>query len=183
MPTQRTIVFLAACALAIIWGVTCHLTHGARSIAAAFAAPIAPAAAPADAARAFVTKIYDAYKGRSSKGVSISTEAAIRTYFEPALAALIIKDEQAAARRKEAVRALDFDPFVDGQEWELSEVSVAVSQTPPDKAVATVLCKNFGLPTKIVLNLVRTKSDWRIADITWQRGDSTPETLRELFKH
>jgi hypothetical protein len=129
-----------------------------------------------------VTKIYDAYKGRNSKGVSIGTEAAIRNYFEPALAALIIKDEQAAARRKE-VRALDFDPFVDGQEWELADVSVAVSQVPPDKAVATVSFKNFGLPTKIVLNLVKTKSDWRIANITWQRGDSTPETLRELFKH
>jgi hypothetical protein len=174
MPTRRrTVIFWAACTLVFAWGVMGDVTGGiSQSLAAA----------PADAAKAFVTKIYDAYKGKNSKGVSIGTEAAIRTYFDPALAALIIKDEQAAAKRKE-VRALDFDPFVDGQEWELSEVNVAVSQALPDKAVATVNCKNFGLPTKIVLNLVRTKSDWRIADITWQRGDSMPETLRELFKH
>jgi hypothetical protein len=179
MPTRRTIVFSAACALAFIWGMTGDATRFTRSLAAA---PVAPTT-PADAAKAFVTKIYDAYKGRNSKGVSIGTEAAIRTYFEPALATLIIKDGQAAAKRKDA-RTLDFDPFVDGQEWEISDVSVAVSPTPPDKAVATVSLKNFGLPTKIVLSLVRAKSDWRIADITWQRGDSTPETLRELFiKH
>jgi hypothetical protein len=128
-----------------------------------------------------VTKIYDAYKGKNSKGVSIETEAAIRNYFEPSLAATIIKDQKAAAKRKE-VPSLEADPFVDSQEWDVSELNIAVSDAPPDKAVATVRFKNFGLPTKIVLNLVKTKNDWRIADITWER-DGNPETLRGLFKH
>jgi hypothetical protein len=35
---------------------------------------------------------------------------------------------------------------------------------------------------KVVLNLVKIKNDWRIADITSQRGERT-ETLRGLFKH
>jgi hypothetical protein len=141
----------------------------------------APAMAADAAATAFVRKIYDAYKGKNSRGVPIETEVAIRGYFEPSLAAMIIKDQKVAAKRSEAP-SLEADPFVDSQEWELSEVNISVSDAPPDKAVATVGFKNFGLPTKIVLNLVRTKSDWRIANITWQR-DGNPETLRGLFKH
>ena len=141
---------------------------------------IAAAAANA-AATAFVMKIYDAYKSKNSKGISIETEAAIRSYFEPSLAATIIKDQKASAKRKE-VPNLEADPFVDSQEWQLSDLNIAVSDAPPDKAVATVRFKNFGLPIKIVLNLVRAKNDWRIADITWER-DGNPETLRRLFKH
>jgi len=163
MPTRRILLFVAACFLVL----PCSMGE----------APAADAAA-----LAFVTKIYNAYKGKSSKGYSIKSEVEIRGMFEPSLAALIIQDEKAAAKRKE-VPALEFDPFVDGQEWDLSEVTIAVSNTLPNKAVATVNCKNFGLPTKIVLNLVKAKSDWQIADITWTRGDSSPETLRGLFKH
>jgi len=162
MPTRRTLLFLAACT---------------------FMTPCCGAAARAAdaAATAFVTKVYDAYKGKNSKGYSIESEADIRRTFEPSLAALIIKDEKAAAKHKEAP-ALEFDPFVDGQEWELLALSIAVTDTPPNKAVATVSFKNFGLPTKIVLGLVKTKSEWQIANITWQR-DGNPETLRGLFKH
>ncbi len=173
MPTRRTIRFTAACTLAMAWGAMAAGVSGT-------AAP--PAAAAESTAKAFVAKIYDAYKGKNSKGVPIETEAAIKSYFEPSLAALIIKDEKAAARRN-GTPTLEFDPFVDGQEWELSDVSIAVSETPPNKAVVTVSFKNFGLPTRIVLNLVRTKSDWQIVDITWARSDSSPETLRGLFKH
>jgi Protein of unknown function (DUF3828) len=183
MPTRRTIVFTAACTLAmtfgpIIWGdmIWGDMTPGVRSMAAQ------PAATADATAKAFVTKIYDAYQGKNSKGVSIGTEAAIKSYFEPALAAQIIKDEKDAAKRKQAP-TLEFDPFIDGQEWELSDVNIAVNDAPPNKAVATVSFKNFGLPTKIVLRLVKTKSDWQIVDITWERGDNGPETLRALFKH
>jgi hypothetical protein len=163
MPTRRTFLSTAACL---------------------FIVPRSTSAAPATdpAATAFVTKIYDAYKGKGSKGYSLESEADIRRMFEPALAALIIKDEKAAAKRKETP-TLEFDPFVDGQEWELSAVNIAVNNAPPNKAVATVSFKNFGLPTKVVLNLVKSKTDWQIANITWARGDSAPETLLELFRH
>jgi hypothetical protein len=173
MPTRRATLFVAACTLKMTFGIWGALTPG-------MAAP--PAGAPDATAKAFVAKIYDAYKGKNSKGVSIEAEAAIKSYFEPSLAALIIKDEKDAARRKQAP-ALEFDPFVDGQEWEMSDVSITVSDAPSNKAVATVSFKNFGLPTKIVLRLVKTKSDWQIVDITWERGDNGPETLRGLYKH
>jgi hypothetical protein len=128
-----------------------------------------------------VTKIYDAYKGKGSKGISINGETAVRRYFEPSLAAMIVKDQKAAARRHD-VPTLESDPFIDAQDWEISGIDVSVTDAPPDKAVATVSFKNLDQAAKVVLDLVKVKSDWRIADITWQR-DGKAETLRGLYGH
>ena len=144
-------------------------------------ATAAPAGAADAAATAFVTKIYDAYKGKGSKGISLDGETAVRRYFEPSLAAVMVKDEKAAARRHDAP-TLDSDPFIDAQDWEISAIDIAVTDAPPDKAVATVSFKNVDQPAKIVLDLVKTRSDWRIAGITWQR-DGKAETLRSLYGH
>jgi hypothetical protein len=142
---------------------------------------VAPAVAADASATAFVAKIYDAYKGENSKGILIDTEAAIRRYFEPSLAALIAKDQKNAARRHE-VPTLDGDPFIDAQDWDISAVDIAVRDASPDKAVATVSFKNIDQPTTVVLDLVKIKSDWRIANITWQRQGGKKETLRGLYR-
>ena len=164
MPARRTLLLIAACSLVMPWGIG------------------APVTAADAAATAFVTKIYDAYRGKDAKGVTTDTEADLRRYFEPSLVALIVKDEKAAARRKE-VPTLDGDPFIDAQEWEVTGLDIAVTDAPPNKAVATVSFKNFGLPMKIVLQLVKAKNDWQIVDITWERGENGSETLRGLYKH
>jgi hypothetical protein len=160
MPRQRTILFTTVCMLVMSCGF---------------------AAAADAAATAFVTKIYDAYKGKNSKGVSIEGEAAVRRYFEPSLAAMIIKDRNTAARRHDAPN-LEGDPFIDAQDWEISAFDIAVTDAPPDKAVATVGFKNVDQQAKVVLDLVKIKTDWRIANITWQR-DGKAETLRGLYGH
>ena len=161
---RRTTFFIAACALGMLCG----------GVAASEVAADA-------AATAFVTKIYDAYKVKDSKGVSIDGEAALRRYFEPSLVAMIAKDEKAAARRHE-VPTLDGDPFIDAQDWEVSAIDIAVSDASANKATATVNFKNFDAPKKVVLDLVKIKSDWRIADITYQRDDGKKETLRGLYR-
>jgi hypothetical protein len=165
MPTRRTIVLIAACTLGMRYGTMAD-----------------PARAADASAEAFVTKIYEAYKDKDSKGVRIDTDAAVRRYFEPSLAAMIIKDEKAAARRHD-VPTLEGDPFVDAQDWEISAIDIAVSDGPAGKATATVNFKNFGEPKKVVLDLAKIKSDWRIANITWQRDGGETETLRGLFSH
>jgi hypothetical protein len=51
-----------------------------------------------------------------------------------------------------------------------------------DKASATVSFTNVDTPTTVVLDLVKLKEGWRIADITWNReGSDHKETLRGLF--
>jgi hypothetical protein len=68
-------------------------------LGAAWVAIARPALAADPGATAFVTAIYAAYKGKNAKGIGLDTEANIRRYFEPSLAALIIKDQKDAARR------------------------------------------------------------------------------------
>jgi hypothetical protein len=167
MPPRRHLLFTAACLLAML----------------SFVMPsgLAPAAAGDAAATALVTKIYDAYKGKNASGVMIDTEAQLRLYFEPSLVALIVKDQKAAAKRHE-VPTLDGDPFVSAQDWEITAFDITVTDAPPDKATATVSFKNVDTPVKVVLNLVKIKNEWRIADIvTTQQG--TTESLRGLFRH
>jgi hypothetical protein len=132
-------------------------------------------------AQTFVSSIYEAYKGKDAKGIMLDKDADIRRYFEPGLAALIVKDRKAAARRKD-VPTLDGDPFVDSQDWDISDVSIDIADKATGKATATVKFRNADTPTTVVLDLVKIKNDRRIDDITWQH-DGKPETLRGLFRH
>jgi hypothetical protein len=133
------------------------------------------------AALAFVTAIYNAYKGKNAKGISLDNASTIQRYFEPSLAALISKDQKDAARRHDAPE-LDGDPFVDAQDWDIATVNIALADSTPDKTRATVSFRNGSEPATVVLDLVMIASGWRISDITWQH-DGKAETLRGLYKH
>jgi hypothetical protein len=162
MPTRRVIVFAVLCAILTML------------------APATRAAAEDASALAFVTDIYAAYKGKDAKGHPLGDERAIRRVFEPSLAALMVKDQKAAAKRGD-VGLLDFDPFVDGQDWDVSNLDITVDDTAPGKAQATVKFTDFDKPATVKLDLVKVKTDWRIADIIWLRDGKT-ETLRKMFK-
>jgi Protein of unknown function (DUF3828) len=125
-------------------------------------------------AKAFVEGIYAAYKGKEARGVSLDSNAAVRRYFEPKLAALIIKDRKDA---RGEVGKLGADPFIDAQDWEIDAVDIAIREIAPDKASATVSFKSLGEQRTVVLALVKLKMGWRIADITSDRK----ETLREFL--
>jgi hypothetical protein len=69
------------------------------------------------------------------------------------------------------------DPFIDAQDWDISAVDIAVRDTGAEKVSAKVSFKNLGKPTTVVLDLVKLRGEWRIADIKWGRK----QTLRALF--
>jgi hypothetical protein len=141
------------------------------------AAAMSGARAADASARAFVAAIYNAYKGKNGNGIALDNDAVIRRYFEPALAAMISKDQKEAGGE---VSALGSDPFVDAQDWDIPAFDIALRDVAPNKASATVTFSNFDQPTTVVLDLVKLKQGWRIADITWQREGKTT-TLRGLF--
>jgi hypothetical protein len=145
------------------------------SIAAAFAAAGVRAADPS--AVSFVKAIYAHYQGKDANGLALESDAAVRRYFAPGLAALIIKDRRDAHGE---VGKLDSDPFVDAQDWEIDAFDIAVADVAPNKARATIKFSNLGAARTVVLDLVKIKSDWRISDITWLR-DGKRDTLRALF--
>ena len=74
-------------------------------------APVGVMAAHPSAAT-FVEAIYAPYKVKDGKGNLLDSDATVKRYFEPRLAALIIKDRNKAAKRGD-VSTLDMDPFID----------------------------------------------------------------------
>ena len=91
------------------------------------------------------------------------------------------KDQQAAAQRNET-GLLDFDPFLDAQDWDVTGFDIVVIDTAAGKAKATVKFVNEGDAETIVLDLVQVENAWRIYDVTWLR-DGKAETLRGIFVH
>ena len=164
MPTRRNILLAIA------------------GVAFASAAHAEPASTADDAAAlAFVKSIYEPYTKAGTDGVSIDSDKKLRRYFEPKLAEAMDKDQKAAHGE---IGSLDFDAFIDAQDWEFKTFDVALKDTAPGKITATVTFTNLKEPTTIVLDLVTIKNDWRIYDITWRRDQNpdSPKTLRELFK-
>src|SRR5258708_27549892 len=128
MPTRRSFILGAACM-----------------------AVIRPAFAADPAATAFVTAIYNSYKGKDAKGVPLENERIIRRYFEPTLAAAMAKDQKTAARRNE-VWLLDFDPFLEAQDWDVNAFDIVVSDATAGTAKATVKFVNQGEAMTVVLD-------------------------------
>jgi Protein of unknown function (DUF3828) len=161
MPTRRDVLIGAACI-----GVALRTTT---------------ADAADTSAHDFVAAIYDTYVGKNGNGVTLDTDQAVKRYFEPTLAALIRKDQTDAARRDETP-TLDFDPFVDAQDWDIAAFTITMTDAGPGKAKATVKFENSGKPSQVVLDLVKIGNAWKISDIAWQPHDP-PNTLRGLYAH
>jgi hypothetical protein len=148
------------------------------SILAALVAS-SPAAPAESSARSFIMGIYNAYRGSQGNGIMLDTDAKVRRYFEPSLAALIIKDRKDAAEQGEAP-TLSGDPFIDASDWDIQAFDIAMQDISPTKASGTVKFRNFDQARTVTLDLIKLKEGWRISDITWQRDGET-ETLRRLL--
>jgi len=131
------------------------------------------AARPAMAAydespESFVHDIYAHYESRfegdETKGIALVNAAVVHRYFEPTIAAKMIADMKASHGE---VGALDFDPFVNGQDWQITGVKIAINQDSPIRALATVRFKNFDAMDEIRLQLLRVGKGWRVADILY----------------
>jgi hypothetical protein len=120
----------------------------------------------------FLGSIYRRYLGKSSaagSGIVLTDAQSVRSYFTPGLALLILQD-RAAATEQGSSPALEGDPFIGRSEWDISDLSIDVKDTGALKTVGTVTFLNFGKPEKVVLELLRLGSEWRVADVKWDSG-------------
>jgi len=92
----------------------------------------------------------------------------------------MVEDQKAAAKRGE-VGLLDFDHFIDAQDWEISAFDIAVEDGAPGKARHRQI-QEFDKPATVRLNLVKLKNECRIGDITWLR-DGKAHSLRKIYGH
>jgi len=135
--------------------------------------------AAVQSAEDFLKSIYSHYQGddRTAKGIFLDKPSDIHRYFAPDLAKLMIADEAAAAKRGD-VPNLDGDPFIDAQDWTITNLVIHIDSETGDRAKATVHFENFKKPEAVRLDLVKMPEGWRISDIIWPGKDGN---LRGLY--
>lgn len=79
------------------------------------------------------------------------------------LQALVDKDQKETPEGE--VGRMDWDPFVDGQDWQLTELKIAPVSKEATQAEVRATFKNFGEPRDILFALVLEDGHWRIDDI------------------
>ena len=123
-------------------------------------------------AQAFLENLYAPYRAKSFSGQPY-TQA--ERFFEPTLAAAMQRDYQ-IAQKNGVPSTLNGDPFVDGQEWEVTNLSIRAAASG-EQATGIVSFVNFKQKKTLAVELVQTKAGWRIADIAGAGG-----SLRALYK-
>lgn len=126
------------------------------------------ATAPDASPQAFLGELYSHYDGKGpGAGLNYSEAAVLRRYFTPATIALIEADFARAAAADE-VPALDGDPFVGSQEWDVTGLDIAIGKSAaPDKTMAMVRFDSYGRQSEFRLDLELVNGAWKIADIDW----------------
>jgi hypothetical protein len=141
-----------------------------------WAAATVGAFAQGGTAQAFLEGIYKPYLTKESKGTSLASDAEIRRYFASPLADAIIEDFNAAAKRQD-LPLLNGDPFIDAQDWEISDLRIDVKPAGAKWATGTVRFTNMKEREMVALDLVQTPDGWRIGEIRSRSG-----SLRALYK-
>jgi len=126
-------------------------------------------AAREPSAHDFVASIYAAHIG-PNEGFALDADGDFRRYFEPALAACMIRAAHDARDERDRARR-GHDAFVDASSWSFKAVRVAISPLGVRRAVATVTFDEAGAAKTIRLDLVRLRIGWRITDIHAPSGD------------
>jgi hypothetical protein len=160
-------------ALAALGACACACSQAAPTQSANTAQPnpappaqAAPPAAPAqgvDDPRAFVAATYAAY--RASNNATPNVDSA----YSPRLAALF--RDYAAAQSPDEVGALDFDWWVNGQDWEISEPALTETNEGPDRRLITARFTNMGSAETIRFGFVRENGRWYLDDVLGGNGD------------
>jgi hypothetical protein len=144
-----------------------------RNIVVLLAALPLAAQAQAQSAQAFLDALYAPYKAKGgSKGQNY--QQADR-FFEPTLARAMARDYQ-LAQRNGIPPTLNGDPFVDAQEWEISNLSIRAAEAG-EQATGIVSFVNLKQKKTLAIELVKTPNGWRIADIAGSGG-----SLRALYR-
>lgn len=134
-----------------------------------------PSHAQDDAAKQFLLGIYKQYLGKNAPGVDYTSGKLATRYFDDSLTELVVRDQKESEGE---IGRIGFDPFINGQDFEVRSVNVTITSEDADRAKGVVSFTNFGRRQKVTYDLVRTARGWRISDIHWE---GTKDTFRSLL--
>ena len=89
-------------------------------------------------------------------------------------------DEDVAATPEGELGALSFDPYIDGQDYDLADFAIGAPEIAGDRAQVPVHFTNFGEKRSFLYELVREEGGWKIDDVV----STTPGNeyrLSEIF--
>jgi len=109
-----------------------------------------------------------------------SPEALLEAFYEPYFSGDFAEDEsifrssalQGLYEQDEAntpdgeMGALGFDPYVNGQDFDIDNFEIVETDISGDVATAEVHFTNLGEPTELIYDLVFEDNGWRIDDVT-----------------
>lgn len=127
------------------------------------AAPSATRAQGVENPRAFVAATYAAYRRSNSATPDVDYA------YSPRLAVLF--RDYAAAQTPDEVGAIDFDWWVNGQDWEISEPALAETNEGVDRRLITARFTNMGTAETIRFGFVRENGRWYLDDVLGGSGD------------
>ena len=141
-------------------------------VGVAMLAALNPAAAKAfDSPRELVEAIYAPYRaGQQAADVSQFYSERLQQFFSDH-ADSVAAQAEAGVPVAVGDSALDFNPFVDGQNALLLDVAIGEPQVVGDQALVTVTFHNFDVPTLLSLSLVREPDGWKVDDIASMGGE------------
>ncbi len=105
-----------------------------------------------------ITAIYASYAADKDKD-----NPGLPHIYSKRLQALIDKD--AKETPEGMVGRIDWDVFVDGQDWKLTGLKIALVSKAEAKAQVRATFKNFGHPSNMLFDLVREDGHWRVDDV------------------
>ncbi len=76
--------------------------------------------------------------------------------------------------------ALGFDPYVDGQDYQLSNLIIGDAEISGDDAAVEVSFDNFDQPVSLTYELVFEDGGWKIDDVVSEESEF-PYRLSEIF--
>ncbi|MDV3250367.1 YbjP/YqhG family protein [Devosia sp. BK] len=137
-----------------------------------FLALVAPAAAqPFDTPEALLEAFYAPYLTDDFPENEESFRSA-------ALNALYEADAESTPEGE--MGALDFDPYIDGQDYQIANLEIGEPVYGGDTATVVVSFTNFDEPVEITYDLVNENGGWVIDDLEGQNGEFAYR-LSEIF--
>ena len=119
--------------------------------------PAHAAAAPDSDPVSLIKAIYATYLDKNNDNPGLPH------IYSKRLQALIDKDEKETPEGM--VGRIDWDVFVDGQDWKLTELKISEVSKSADKATVRATFKNFDSASNMLFDLVREDGHWRVDDV------------------
>ena len=98
-------------------------------------------------------------------------------FLSKSLNALFAKDAQESG----GLGRLDFDPYIDGQDYEITKLTIGEAKVSGTSAEVVVTFNNFGAPDTITFALVNETDGWKVDDVINTNPDFS-YSLRKIMQ-